>query len=128
MHQKITQSPNCLLNRLRSHKTPKMTNSSPMVSAKGKGPRMSPAIIGISSPKLSPVVGSVVRRSNLTPDYAVAPAEDCKTPESTRRRPLYSPKTRRRLRLTFDFAQRGDEGDGGGEEADEGEVVDLGKI
>ena len=116
-------------------KTPKMTISSPMA-----GPRMSPAAttLGIASPKLSPVVGSV-RRSNLTPDYAAAARwndlapEDCKTPESTRP-PHYSPKTRRRLRLTFDFAQQqqqqqpGEPGDeGGGGEVDEGDGLDFWK-
>ena len=116
--KKKVRSPNATL-------SPKMTISSPVV----KGPRMSPTTtIGIASPKLSPVVGSV-RRSNFTPDYAVvrwnnlAP-EDCKTPEATR--PHYSPKTRRRLRLTFDIAQPGDIGDEG-EEFDKGPEVDFGK-
>ena len=96
---------------------------------------MSPATLGIASPKLSPVVGST-RRSLLTPDYAVArwnnlAPEDCKTPESTRP-PHYSPKTRRRLRLTFDFAQQqqqpGDDGDDGeGGEVDEGDGLDFWK-
>ena len=110
--------------KLSSPKTPMMTISSPVAARS----RVCPTTLEFASPKLSPVVG-LVGRSNITPDCAAAAAqwteEDCRTPEATT--PHYSPKTRRRLRLTFDFAQheqQEDANESGSREVDEMDDVD----
>ena len=107
--------------------TPMMTISSPVAARS----RVCPTTLEFASPKLSPVVG-LVRRSILTPDCSAAAQlteEDCRTPEATR--PHYSPKTRRRLRLTFDFAQQDEDANESGsrevDEMDEVDDVDFGK-
>ena len=104
--------------KLSSPKTPMMTISSPVAARS----RVRPTTLEFASPKLSPVVG-LVRRSNVTPD-AQWTEEDCRTPEATT--PHYSPKTRRRLRLTFDFAQQQEDAanESGSREVDEMDEVD----
>ena len=110
--------------KLSSPKTPMMAISSPVAARS----RVCPTTLEFASPKLSPVVGLVGRSNNITPDCAAAAAqwteEDCRTPEATT--PHYSPKTRRRLRLTFDFAQPQEDAanESGSREVDEMDDVD----
>ena len=93
----------------------------------------SAATVIVTSPKLSPVdrnYSKVVPGYSLGVECQVPEARvqgrnwnhaDCRTPESTR--PHYSPKTRRRLRLTFEFVQHeGVHQDGEEEEEKEDDV------